>query len=184
MTSSIRVVPFYLLSILLLEGCKTKVENDQVSVQTEGNAQIVAADVPFPVYDYEGFAPLLNKDTDSIYIYNFWATWCKPCIEEMPFFERILDKQNEAPIGLTYVSLDMPTMWQKQLVPFVQQKNLKGKVVILDDPNMNNWIPRVNEKWGGGIPATLIYKQQHRVFREGGYTYEELSQIIDSIQNL
>ena len=66
-------------------------------------------------------------------------------------------------------------MWQKRLVPFVKEKKLQGEVVILDDPKMNEWIPKVDEDWQGGIPATLIYNKEKRRFFERGFTYEELN---------
>ena len=59
--------------------------------------------------------------------------------------------------------------------PFVENKNIQAEVVILDDPKQNDWIPKVSEEWGGGIPATLIYNKDKRTFYERGFTYEELN---------
>jgi len=103
------------------------------------------------------------------------ATWCKPCIEELPFFEKTYTEQKDNNVELVLVSLDMPSMWKSRLEPFVKNKDLKGKVVILDDPKMNEWIPKVDENWEGGIPATLIYNKTKRVFYPRGFTYEELN---------
>ena len=142
-------------------------------------AQVESLDtneVSFPVYDFEGLKPLLNKNDDKTYIINFWATWCKPCIEEMPYFERTYAEQKGNNVELILISLDMPSMWKSRLEPFVEKKGLKGTVVILDDPKMNEWIPQVDENWGGGIPATLIYNKEKRAFFEQGFTYEELNE--------
>ena len=51
-------------------------------------------------------------------------------------------------------------------------------MVILDDPKQNEWIPKVDEEWGGGIPATLIYNKEKRQFFEKGFTYEELNEAL------
>ena len=72
-------------------------------------------------------------------------------------------------------SLDMPSMWEKRLVPYVEKKELRGEVVVLDDPKMNEWIPKISEDWQGGIPATLIYNKEQRTFYERGFTYDELN---------
>ena len=79
------------------------------------------ADVKFPVYDFDGLEPLLYKEDDKTYIVNFWATWCKPCIEEMPHFERVYAEQKNNNVEVILVSLDMPNMWKTQLEPFVEK---------------------------------------------------------------
>ena len=93
----------------------------------------------------------------------------------MPYFQKTFEEQKSNDVELILVSLDMPSMWEKRLVPYVKEKDLKGEVVILNDPKMNEWIPKVAENWGGGIPATLIYNQSNRTFYAKGFTYEELN---------
>ena len=169
-----------LFTFLLLTsfGCRQVEKNSGSLANVESSIKKLEAEsveLPFPVYDYEGLEPLLNRKDNKTYIVNFWATWCKPCLEEMPYFQRIYDEQNKNDVELILVSLDMPSMWEKRLVPYVHKKELKGTVVILDDPKMNEWIPKIAENWGGGIPATLIYNKEDRAFYERGFTYEELN---------
>ncbi len=163
---------------------KTTAKKEEAPILANATAVNASGDVDFEIYDYEGLAPLLNAEDDKIYIVNFWATWCKPCIEELPYFERIYAEQKNNNVELILVSLDMPSMWEKRLVPFVAKNNLQGKVVILNDPKMNEWIPKVDKDWQGGIPATLIYNSNQRFFYEGGFTYEELNQELNKFLNL
>lgn len=180
-----------LLVVLVLSivvGCGNKTEKgsaenlsepqDYALVQTNKDE-----DVKFPVYDFEEFEPLLHKDDGKTYIINFWATWCKPCIVELPYFEQINAEQKDNNVEVLLVSLDMPNMWKSRLEPFVEKKGLKSKVVILDDPKQNEWIPKVSEEWGGGIPATLIYNKEKRSFYEKGFTYEELNEELNKFLN-
>ena len=139
--------------------------------------------VDFPVYDYEGLKPLLHKEDGKTYIVNFWATWCKPCVEELPDFEKVFAEEKDNNVELILVSLDMPSMWKSRLEPFVAESKLQGKVVILDDPKMNQWIPKVNADWGGGIPASLIYNKEQRQFYERGFTYGELKTELEKFIN-
>lgn len=174
------------LSVCLMLGCGSKekknIENNN-EVLAEATTDMETSDVIFPVYDFEGFEPLLHKEDNMTYIINFWATWCKPCIEELPYFEKVYEEQKSNNVEVVLVSLDMPSMWKSRLEPFVEKKGLKSKVVILDDPKQNDWIPKVAEEWGGGIPATLIYNRESRGFYERGFTYEELSTELNKFIN-
>lgn len=157
---------------------ETKAETQYAQVKESSDSL-----VKFPIYNFESFEPLLYKDDDKTYVVNFWATWCKPCIEELPYFERVNAEQKDNNVEVILVSLDMPSMWKSRLEPFVEKKALKSKVVILDDPKQNEWIPKVAEEWGGGIPATLIYNKDKRGFYERGFTYEELNKELDKFKN-
>lgn len=164
---------------LVFVGCKPK-EGTKEGQDKADLASVIkddpSAKLKFPVYDYDGIEPLLTATDDKTYIVNFWATWCKPCLEELPGFERTYKEQKNNNVELILVSLDMPSMWEKRLVPYVDKNKLQGKVVILDDPKMNEWIPKIDENWGGGIPATLIYNKDKRTFYERGLSYEELNE--------
>jgi len=174
-----KVNRFWILMVLaILAGCNTKKKEEEPlnsGAKKEELALDLSTELPFTVYDYEGLEPLLNRKDDKTYIVNFWATWCKPCLEEMPYFQKTFEERKTHGVELILVSLDMPSMWAKRLVPYVEKKNLQGEIVILDDPKMNEWIPKIAQNWGGGIPATLIYNQNKRAFYEKGFTYEELN---------
>ena len=175
------VVAFVLCSCGNPTTKKSKEVSDVALVQA--SAAKTSPNINFPIYDFDGMASLLSKKNDSTYIVNFWATWCKPCIEELPNFERTFAEQKDKKVALILVSLDMPSMWEKRLVPFVEKNDLQGEVVILDDPKMNEWIPKVNQNWGGGIPATLIYNRSKRSFFEQALTYEQLNKELDKFIN-
>lgn len=132
------------------------------------------------IYDYEGLQPLLQKEDNKTYIINFWATWCKPCVKELPAFEKIHAELNNKNIEVVLVSLDFDI---KALNSFIQKEELQPKVVLLDDPDQNSWIPKIDKKWSGSIPATLIYNKNKRAFYEQSFTYEELKQTIENFLN-
>jgi len=74
-------------------------------------------------------------------------------------------------------------MWDSHLVPFVEERNLRSQVVVLDDPKQNDWIPKVNEGWSGAIPATLIYNKDKREFYEEAFTYDKLKQVLSNFKS-
>lgn len=125
------------------------------------------------VYDFSTLEAMLNAADDKIYIVNFWATWCKPCIEELPYFEA-LEAEGGDGIKVILVSLDFPDKLETQLKPFIANKKIKSQVILLDDPHENEWIPKVDSSWTGAIPATLIFNKSKRVFYEKSFTKESL----------
>lgn len=144
------------------------------------HAQITAV----PILNFEGVKPYLEKDNDTIYVVNFWATWCKPCIEELPFLEQLQQDQKNQPVQVLLVSLDFANQIQSKLIPFINDHSLQSKVIVLDDPDANAWIDQVDERWTGAIPATLVYKREKRLFfNEGFEDYESIRSAIDKFFN-
>ena len=125
-------------------------------------------------YNYGGIEHFLTKNNDTTYVVNFWATWCMPCVEELPYFEKINAEYKKQKVKVILVSLDMPKQAESRLIPFMQRKNLQSQVLLLDDPDANAWIEKVSADWSGAIPATVIYKKDRRKFYERSFTYAEL----------
>ena len=135
-----------------------------------------------PILDFEGIKPYLEKDSDTVYVVNFWATWCKPCIEELPFIEQLHRDPINQPLQVILVSLDFRNQVQSKLIPFINEHSLQSKVIVLDDPDANSWIDRVDESWSGAIPATLVYKKEKRMFfHEGFENYQSIKSAIEQV---
>ena len=173
---------FPLLVLLVLAACKEQ-KKAEVEPKTTEEVQEVTDRLAgkYPIYDFKGLQPLLEQDNDTTYIINFWATWCEPCVAELPYFEELGKNYADQKVSVVLVDLDMKRAWEKRLLPFLEKRQLTSKVVILDDPKQNTWIPLVDEAWGGGIPATLIYKGDIRQFYEQGFTAEELNTAFQEI---
>ena len=151
-------------------SCKNETPSDVALVQTEA----VTTQGELEVYDYEGLQKFLSTNTDKTYVVNFWATWCVPCIKELPYFEQLNANYADKKVEVILVSLDFPKKYESQLKPYIKEKQLKAKVVALNDMDSNSWIPKISETWSGAIPATLIYNKDKRQFYEQSFTYDEL----------
>lgn len=132
-------------------------------------------------YTYETLEPLLNRDDDKTYIINFWATWCKPCVEELPAFEKLNAEYKNKNVEVILVSLDFPNQIETRLIPFIKEHNLKSNVILMADVDQNKWIPKISEKWSGAIPATLIYNKNSRKFYEQSFSYDLLEKELKEI---
>lgn len=128
---------------------------------------------------------LLNNKSDTTYVINFWATWCKPCIKELPCLEKINSLYAEKKIKVILVSLDFKRQLETNLIPFIQKNNIQSKVVLLNEPDYNSWIDKVDKSWGGAIPATIIVSKHgtDKKFYEKDFTFEELEKIIKQYIN-
>jgi thiol-disulfide isomerase/thioredoxin len=139
--------------------------------------------VSVPVFDFSGFRPNLEHSNDTLYVINFWATWCKPCIEEIPDFLRLSRELASEKVIFLYVSLDFRKNLEKGVIPFIRSREMFDNVLLLHDPDADHWIPQVDELWTGAIPATLIYRGNIRQFYEKTLNYEELKSIINSFNH-
>lgn len=158
---------------LLLVACKSEPKSDSVADSKEMK-ESQAQSVDLKIVDYKGLEPFLTTTSDKIYVVNFWATWCAPCIKELPYFEKLNNDYADKKVEVILVSLDFPTKYDSNLKPYIKEKNLKSKVVALNDMDSNMWIPKISEDWSGAIPATLIYNKDKRQFYEKSFTYDEL----------
>lgn len=163
------------LLVNVLTSCKKEVK-EEIAVQTE----TTTTSEDLAIYNFDQLEPLINKDDDKIHVVNFWATWCKPCVKELPYFEQVRADFDNDELEVLLISLDFPNQFDKKLKPFIKEHDLKSSVVALDDPDMNTWIPKVSDDWTGSIPATIIYNKDKRVFYERSFTQEELN---EEIQN-
>lgn len=136
-----------------------------------------------PIYEgFDAIEPILRSAPDTLHIINFWATWCAPCVKELPYFDEIAARKDTQAVRVTLVNLDFRKQLTKRLVPFLRDRKLHARVVVLDDPDANSWIDRVDPSWSGAIPATLFLTgDRSRTFREGLFTRPELHALVDSL---
>jgi thiol-disulfide isomerase/thioredoxin len=120
-------------------------------------------------------------DSKGPLIVNMWATWCKPCIEELPYFIDEVKKHNASAspgdsVQLLLVSLDFKEAFPKAITSFIKKRNFITPVVWLDETNADYFCPKVDPKWSGAIPATLFInnKTGYRNFFEEQVSHEKL----------
>jgi thiol-disulfide isomerase/thioredoxin len=101
---------------------------------------------------------IIEAESDQIQIINFWATWCAPCVKELPLFEA-LNAKNDPLVKVVLINLDFVDKLD-QVNAFINRKNIKSEVLLLDEIDYNSWIDRVDKSWGGAIPATLFINQK------------------------
>ncbi|MFN8282862.1 MAG: TlpA disulfide reductase family protein [Chitinophagales bacterium] len=133
------------------------------------------------VYDLTQYESRVQQKNDTLYVVNFWATWCKPCVEELPFFEKAAQTFAQKPVKFILVSQDAKSR-TAQVNDFLKKNKYTSETFILSAGNPNVWIDKIDSKWSGTIPATILYKNGTKIyFQEGDYaSYEILEKIINS----
>jgi thiol-disulfide isomerase/thioredoxin len=116
----------------------------------------------------------IKNGRDSTYVVNFWATWCAPCIKEIPNFEKLSMEYKSDKLAVLMISVDFKSKLNSTVVPFVKRKNLNNEIFLLDESNPQEYIDRIDSSWSGSIPATILIHSDKRKFIESELTYEQL----------
>lgn len=121
-----------------------------------------------------------NASKDTLYIVNFWATWCVPCVQELPVFNKLYKTYADQPVKVLLVSLDFKEDYPMKLATFLERKKILPPVVWLSDTNPNDFVPKVDKAWEGSIPATLIIHpgKGYKKFIEGQVTEKEIERAV------
>lgn len=133
-------------------------------------------------YNFNELEPIFHYQNDTTYVINFWAMWCKPCVEELPEFEDIRKDYSSEKVKVILVSLDFGKNVEDRLVNFLKRKKINAKVVLLNDPDADTWIRKVDKDWDGALPATIIYKKNKKEVFTRQVSYKELAKSIDNIK--
>lgn len=165
---------------------ETKVHTPESSIKnithiTQAIDSIVVENISIPIYNFKAFEPFLTApNNDTLYVINFWATWCAPCVEELPYFWNAAETFKDKAIKMIFVSLDLKKDYEGKLAKFVKEKFPKNEVIALHEPNANIWIDKVDKNWDGAIPVTLFYKGDKRSFYATELGQMQLNEIIKS----
>jgi thiol-disulfide isomerase/thioredoxin len=125
----------------------------------------------------------IDAQTDTLYIVNFWATWCAPCVKELPVLDSIQTRYATQKVKVLLVSLDFVEDYQSKLLPFLKKKKIQSSVLLLNESNANYFVPILDKTWTGAIPATLICNQARGVhlFWEKKVTFKLLQSKLEPL---
>lgn len=161
------------LAILFLAACKSGAKKETL---TFTNLKENAENTSIKKVDFSQLEPYLNIKDDKIRIINFWASWCKPCLEELPIFEEVYNEYQKSGknVEVLLVNLDYEDEVVEKVLPILKERKIKFPVVLFDDPDLEEQFFKINGAWFGDLPATLIYKNDKQLFLNNPLNLEQL----------
>jgi len=129
------------------------------------------------------FKDILKKveNTEGLVILNVWATWCKPCVAELPHFQKVQDSLRSQGVHIIIASADFDTQIPN-IKPFLEKRSLTLDACHIKDGGESGWIDLFDPSFSGAIPATAFYLNGKKVlFHEGDFKEEELFKIVNEI---
>lgn len=134
------------------------------------------------IVKFEKIEALINDRSQGIQIINFWATWCAPCVKELPLFGQLQQKKDSS-LMITLVSLDFADQIAR-VNTFIRRKDIQSEVLLLDEIDYNSWIDKVDSGWEGAIPATLFINRKtgRRKFVDKELKEGEIESIISELR--
>lgn len=149
LNSSLRLRNALFLLAFVLVGCDTAHRNP--SVYREISTKVLAEETS-------------NTTLETVRIYNFWASWCTPCIKEIPEFEAFAKRHAEE-VSLVFVNLDREEVWDSSVVEAVERLNITHPVWLVEQDVNFDWRFEVAQEWVlPAIPVTLITYKGQRMF--------------------
>lgn len=132
---------------------------------------------------YSDLQARIKNGKDTTYLVNFWATWCAPCIKEMPHFDKLQKDYSHLPLKVVFMSLDFITE-KDRVEEFLQKRKFASEAFLVSRKSDQAFIEEVDKGWEGAIPATLIINNGNSVrkFFQKEFSYEELENTYQSLK--
>jgi thiol-disulfide isomerase/thioredoxin len=138
---------------------------------------------PIEIVNFHDLETRLKMKRDTVLVVNFWATWCVPCRKELPDFEKINRDFAGKPVKILLVSLDFVSELD-HLKWFIDKNQISSEVIVLNAPDANNWINKIDDSWSGSLPATVFLKNEKKKFYEGALDYNTIQTEINTMLKL
>jgi thiol-disulfide isomerase/thioredoxin len=121
----------------------------------------------------------------KVVLYNFWATWCKPCVMEFPELVKLYKNFKDKNFVLVLVSMDMSEDIKEKVKPFLERQGVDFVTYYNDFNNPEEIIDFYDKKWEGAIPSTYIYDKDGKLSSKflGNRDYEFFEKEISKLLN-
>lgn len=170
-----------------LISCKKEAEKTDENISVTDSTDIQntpeAANVSLKSLSISETADFLQKKNDTLYVTNFFATWCGPCVKEIPHFKKKIEELKDQPVKITFVSLDQKEIWNTEVPRFTMQHGIQNHTFLLDGQLLDESFFKNNFKeWtGNAIPFTFMRRGDKTDETLGMISEEQLNEKISTL---
>lgn len=173
-----------LLAVTLFSCKKKSPKSEENLVSTDSTSISKTTEAPkidFKEISQKELVQNLAKKNDTLYVTNFFATWCGPCMMEIPHFKKKIEELKNKPVKFTFVDILDKAAWKDKVPAFAKEHGLENHIVLVDESKFDDTFFTNFEKWkGNGIPFTYFRKGNKTEEFEGSMSEEMLNEKINS----
>ena len=161
-------------------GCSTKWIYKEEGRKAE-LAEIESQPVTLQPASADQFKALRKNDSGKLRLVNFWATWCAPCVQEMPEIQTMLRMYGHRAFEVTTVSINYPDEKPAALAALTRL-HATSRNLILGSTDIYTLLAAFDPDWNAAVPYTMLIKPNGEVVykNQGPINPLELRRIIIS----
>ncbi len=153
-------------------GCSTKWSDKRPSA-VESLAKWDAEEVAVQTIDEAGVRKLAQNDTKNLRLINVWATWCIPCVEEMPKLVTINRMYRKRKFEMITISLDAPQE-RDVVLKRLQEKHVSSTNYIFATGDRDKLAEALDQQWPGPVPYTILVAPGGKILYRKHDTFDPL----------
>ncbi len=122
----------------------------------------------------------LDEQQNRVVLLNFWATWCGPCLKEIPVLMELENELAAQGFRLVAVSLDEAAAAETQVRPFIEKWFPEFTTYLSLEADMDDMVSVVDRGWNEVLPTSYLIRRDGSVAKriQGSYTKEEFAAAI------
>lgn len=137
-------------------GCSIKWPDKRAKV-VQAMKQLAAEEVTLEMVDTEALKTLRKNDTNKLRLINLWATWCGPCLGEIPELVTINRMYRHRGLELIMVSADAHEQ-KDTVLKFLKKHQASSKNLLFNTTDRDKLAEAIGEQWNGSLPYTILVR--------------------------
>jgi len=159
---------------------------DEMAADPESTSAAVGPEAPLPPVteiDAAKLGEILAANEGKITVLNIWATWCGPCVYEMPDLAAFYNESDRENIAFVSLSVDAVPEMESAIPEFQRDHSVPFPIYVLSGRDDEGMLKALKTEFEGAIPATFLYRKDGSLgaTKVGAVTKEKLREMIANL---